>query len=1042
MKRILCWLLIALSMVVSCKMEAEAALSMTGPRTISFTKEGGTHSFAFSCNREWSVTSTETWCQVTPPSGHAGTGDIYISLTCEPNQTYNPRTCTLTINSGELEEDLTVRQGQNYGLFITSPEYELSNNAHTLSVVVKANVELEVTPQADWIKYIDTKGLVSSVVTLDVEANSSYDDRTGTVLVKQTNGDLSGVITITQKQTDAVIVEPVSIEVDNKEQTVELNVKNNVSYSVVIPASAQDWISITQTKALTEDKVTLIIAKNADYDDREASITVKQTDGPATQTVTVKQGQNLGLFITNSDFQVLSSGQTLEVEVKANVEFEVTSEVDWIQYIITKALSSSTIVLSVDKNDAFQERTGTVNVRQTNGSLSGTITIKQASAPKPPKEGFIVVGYATYWDSKMPDPTFLTHINYSFAHIKSDFESLDIKTPSRLSKIAALKNTYPDLKVLLSVGGWGAGNFSEMAADASHRAKFCQNCKNAVQQYGLDGIDLDWEYPTSSEAGISSSPDDTRNFTLLVQELRSALGTDKLLTMASDASADYVDFVSAGPYLDFINVMTYCMGKPPYHNAGLYPSSMTKRSCSESVTKHYNAGVPYDKMVMGIPFFGHDGTEEVNFCDINIGTNTKKWDDDAKVPYLVNSSGKMVLTYDDAESVGLKASYIKEKDLLGAMYWNIEADDDNWTLSKTIAATLLDWEEPEEPEEPSADAFLATNQYVEKFLEEVDYGDSEYTYSSVIGYPGGGPSVNNEEIPPTYTIQWTASSSGTQELTVWEGDWSRKYSISAGVGKQDITNLVPGTEYQWKVTRSSGSVNVASGSFKTRGHLHQVFYEPNVRNGRDLGGYKGFNGKTVSYHKLYRGGQIDGKYCNSNGRKEMLAEGIKAEVDLREAEDVPSKSPLGSSISFYAPGFDSGYNHMVRDNPEKVKNTFCWVVARLKEGKPVYFHCAAGRDRTATLAILLLGSLGVSESDMAKDYELTYFTPSDWGMSKDDDGNPVYKHTRDNYSYKSVKTTVYNQTNSGTYQERIIKYLLKIGVTQQEIDDYQRIMLK
>lgn len=358
---------------------------------------------------------------------------------------------------------------------------------------------------------------------------------------------------------------------------------------------------------------------------------------------------------------------------------------------------SSVVTLDVEANSSYDDRTGTVLVKQTNGSLSGTITIKQASAQKPPKEGFIVVGYATYWDSKMPDPAFLTHINYSFAHIKSDFESLDIKTPSRLTKIVGLKNTYPDLKVLLSVGGWGAGNFSEMAADASHRAKFCQNCKNAVQQYGLDGIDLDWEYPTSSEAGISSSPDDTKNFTLLVQELRSALGTDKLLTMASDASADYVDFVSAGPYLDFINVMTYCMGKPPYHNAGLYPSSMTKRSCSESVTKHYNAGVPYDKMVMGIPFFGHDGTEEVNFCDINIGTNTKKWDDDAKVPYLVNSSGKMVLTYDDAESVGLKASFIKEKDLLGAMYWNIEADDDNWTLSKTIAATLLDWEETEEP---------------------------------------------------------------------------------------------------------------------------------------------------------------------------------------------------------------------------------------------------------------------------------------------------------------------------------------------------------
>ena len=79
---------------------------------------------------------------------------------------------------------------------------------------------------------------------------------------------------------------------------------------------------------------------------------------------------------------------------------------------------------------------------------------------------------------------------------------------------------------------------------------------------------------------------------------------------------------------------------------------------------------------------------------------------------------------------------------------------------------------------------------------------------------------------------------------------------------------------------------------------------------------------------------------------------------------------------------------------------------------------------------------------MAKDYELTYFSPTDWGMSKDDDGNPIYKHTRDNYSYGSVRKTIYSETGSGTYQERIVQYLLKIGVPQQDIDDLRAIMLQ
>ena len=700
------------------------------------------------------------------------------------------------------------------------------------------------------------------------------------------------------------------------------------------------------------------------------------------------------------------------------------------------------------KPDSGQTGGGTSGGTSGGGTQGGGTGGTETPPPVQPKDGFIVVGYATYWDKTIPDPTYLTHINYSFAHIKSDFETLDIKTPNRLVQIAALKNSHPKLKVLLSVGGWGAGNFSEMAADASHRKKFCQNCSSAMRKYNLDGIDLDWEYPTSTSAGITASPADKQNFSLLVKELRTALGEGKLLTMASSSSAEYIDWATAEPYLDWVNIMTYDMGKPPYHNGALYKSSMTKsgdsHNCDGSVKLHHDKGVPYDKIVLGIPFFGHDGNEEVDFNEIKFDGYTKCWDDVAKVPYLTDASGKMVLTYDDAESVALKAQYVKEKNLRGAMYWNIEADDANWTLSKAIAGPILGWEDPTVPQE----RFLATNQYVQKFLEEVEYPctndpdtDKEYSYSSVIGYPGGGPSENNIEIPPTYTITWTAASS-SQKLRVWEGDWSREYSLSSGVGTQSITNLVPNATYQWKVTKTSDNTEIASGKFYTSGRLHQVFFAPNVRNGRDLGGYKGLGGKTVVYRKLYRGGLISKKYCNSDGVKEMLAEGIKAEVDLQEESSASTSSPLGKDVAFYAPHFDSGYNTMIRDNPGKVKDTFCWVVARLRENKPVYFHCWAGRDRTATLAILLEGALGVSESDMANDYELTYFTPSSWGMSEDDNGNPVYKHVRTAYSYKSVRKTIFKETDSGTYQERIVKYLIKIGVPQQDIDDLRSIMLK
>ena len=154
----------------------------------------------------------------------------------------------------------------------------------------------------------------------------------------------------------------------------------------------------------------------------------------------------------------------------------------------------------------------------------------------------IVVAYVTSWTNEVPDPTVMTHINYAFGHVNETFNGVCIDNPDRLRMITGLKQQHPALKVMLSIGGWGSGRFSEMAATQENRLAFARNCKRVVDEFGLDGIDIDWEYPTQGGAGISSSPDDTKNFTLLMAALRKALGKKQLLTAATISSAQFIDF--------------------------------------------------------------------------------------------------------------------------------------------------------------------------------------------------------------------------------------------------------------------------------------------------------------------------------------------------------------------------------------------------------------------------------------------------------------------------------------------------------------------
>lgn len=312
---------------------------------------------------------------------------------------------------------------------------------------------------------------------------------------------------------------------------------------------------------------------------------------------------------------------------------------------------------------------------------------KQQTAKK------VIVAYVTSWTTVIPDPKHITHLNYAFGHVNDTFNGVRINNPERLRKLTELKNSAPDLKILISIGGWGSGKFSEMAASDTGRTKFADDCLRVIKEYNLDGIDIDWEYPTNKSAGISSSPDDTKNYTLMMKAIRNKIGTQKLLTLASSPDAHYIDFKSIQPVIDFVNIMTYDMGNPPHHHAGLFRSKNTRWiSADEAVTAHVNAGIPINQLVLGIPFYGHGKNGIAGYIDykevVKLTGFKTQWDADAKVPYLENEKGELVCTYENPESIQIKCEYLLKRGMLGAMYWDYAGDTEDGALRKAVYAGM------------------------------------------------------------------------------------------------------------------------------------------------------------------------------------------------------------------------------------------------------------------------------------------------------------------------------------------------------------------
>ncbi|MGB6689228.1 MAG: glycoside hydrolase family 18 protein [Terracidiphilus sp.] len=353
-------------------------------------------------------------------------------------------------------------------------------------------------------------------------------------------------------------------------------------------------------------------------------------------------------------------------------------------------------------------------------------------AVQPTAPGKEIVAYVFPQNNELQpgqiDASSLTRINYAFANIANGrIVTGFAKDRENYAFLVALKQQNPSLTVLVSVGGWlWSTNFSDVSLTRQSRAVFIQSVMEFLDEYKLDGLDIDWEYPGLPGAGHPFRREDKRNFTLLLKELRARFNketarTHKRLYLtfaagASDESLQNTEMAKAQRYVDTVNLMAYDYYEADSdaitgNHAPLFtdPADPKKASADASVIAFEKAGVPAHKILLGMPFYGrtwgevadtnhglfqpgkpvphaYGGYAAIAQTMLNQGY-IRYWDSSASVPYLYNAQKQIFVSYEDPQSIAAKCSYVSSHKLGGVMFWEYSGDPSG-TLLRSINESL------------------------------------------------------------------------------------------------------------------------------------------------------------------------------------------------------------------------------------------------------------------------------------------------------------------------------------------------------------------
>ena len=356
---------------------------------LSFASSQSEQSVSFSVNADWtlsvaSTTSGATWCKASATSG--GKGSANVKFTIDENTSYDDRSVSVTIKAGMVSKTFTITQKGADAMLVTTTKYEVAQDGGKIEVEVKANVNYQFAiseTSKDWITEAKskTRGLTTYKHTFDIAMNEESEKREGEITFK--SGDKVETVKVYQAGGAIILLTQNEYTVSDAGETISVNIKSNVDFGVQMPDV--DWITDeASSRGMSSHTLKYVIAANEGYDSRSAEIIFYDKNSDLTDTLKVIQAQKDAIVISQKTYDVKSEGETIEVKLSANVDFEVTMpDVDWVKQVSSRTLKEHTLYFEVAANEEEGSRSTEIIFTNKGSNIDEKIVVtQQGSIPQ------------------------------------------------------------------------------------------------------------------------------------------------------------------------------------------------------------------------------------------------------------------------------------------------------------------------------------------------------------------------------------------------------------------------------------------------------------------------------------------------------------------------------------------------------------------------------------------------------------------------------------------------------------------------------------